>query len=226
MSVSYVAVVAIVAMVGLGIRAGKAIRQRVREQRQAGRVRGVPRVPIASAGEGTLTCVVGELVGELPLIAPFTGRACAYWRVEVEEYVGDAYQTWARCGDEECERAVFRLRDGSGDALVDTAGAEIVVDRSAGARIGPIGEDTPAARDWLKRRGLAETGLFIKRRYRYLESALTAEDAVAVVGMGVREPDPDPSMVASYRDGAPTVLHLSSSAAHRLFITDDPSLTA
>jgi hypothetical protein len=44
---------------------------------------------------------------------------------------------------------------------------------------------------------------------------------VAVFGGGVREPDPD-GVSMTYRDGAPTRLHLTGTAKFPLFVSDDP----
>lgn len=223
--VTYIGFAIIVVSAGV-VRLVALVRGALRDGRNARLVHGAARVPIASAGEGQATCVVGHIVGELPLVAPFTGRRCVYWAVELEEYVGNAFETWKNCGREDSARGTFTIADASGRALIDSAGAEIVIDRDAGVRVRPIGDHDPAARAWLKSRGLAEKALFLKRKYRFVESALTADDPVAVVGLGVHEPDPDAaSVVRGYRDGPPTRLHLASTAAHRLFITDAPTAT-
>ena len=204
-----------------------AIRDAVRDRRRAQLVRGVTRVSIAAAGEGQATCVVGTLVGALPLIAPFTGRPCVYWTAEIEERVGNAFETWRNVVPRETSaRTACTIEDGSGRAIVELDGAEIAIDRSGGLRVQDIGADMTTAREWLQRRGLAERGLFIKRRYRFIEGALTADDPIAVVGVGVHEPDRDGRpRERGYRDGPPTRLRLASTARHPLFVTDAPDAT-
>lgn len=223
MSEMWVAFGAVLLLGGI-VRARKAVAERLRERRQAGRVRGVARASIAEAPDGKTTCVVGDLVGELPLVAPFTGRRCVFWRIEVEENGGDAFETWSARGNEESAWTTFTISDGSGRAIIESHGAEIVIDRSAGMRVAAITQEMTAACAWLVRHHLAETVSLGTRRYRFRESALTADDPIAVVGVGVREQDLTTDR--GYRELPPTVLRLATVGAHRLFITDAPDLTA
>ena len=156
-------IVTVWAVIGGGVAAA------LRRRRPPPTVRGAPRVAIADAGEGRITCVVGELVDDQLLTAPITGRRCAHWTVEVALQPGAGDEQWATAW-------------GGGAAAAAT--------------------------------------------YRVREGALGLEDVIAVVGMGVREPDLDAARGPRlYRDGPPTRLHLSSTPTHRLFVTDAPAAT-
>jgi hypothetical protein len=203
--------------------AARAVRDRLREGRRERHLRGVPRVPIALAGEGRVTCVIGDLVGPPPLVAPLTGRPCFYWELEIQ-HGDDVY--WTTRVREVCPSTTFTIRDDSGRAVVDCAGAEVACDRSAGQRIVDREHRPDDFVRLLTRHGLP-TAVLARGRFRCIESALTADDPIAVVGMGVHEPDPDGSADAgAYRDGPPTILHLGSTPAHRLHVTDSPLVTA
>ena len=78
---------------------------------------------------------------------------------------------------------------------------------------------------WLKtiqRTGLG-TALFESLRYR--EAMIEVGETVAVLGSGVREPDPNAPPEAAYRGAPPTPLRLTSSPRFPLIISDDPSTT-
>ncbi len=207
------------ALVGGGVAA--ALRRR--RQRQPRTVRGAPRVAIADAGEGRVTCVVGELVDDQLLTAPITGRRCAHWTVEVARDPDADHLQWLIIAVAAAPSLV--IEDGTGRALVELGGADLVIDRDAGLRVLDVDAAMGAAHAWL-RENAWRGGATDAATYRVREGALGLEDPIAVVGMGVREPDLDaPRGPRLYRDGPPTRLHLSSTPTHRLFVTDAPAAT-
>ena len=94
-------------------------------------LRKVPSASISTLAEGAFARVVGNahLAGE-PLIAPLSGRPCAYYSVVVEK--SDAMrgtQYWVPVISE--RRAVpFVLGDGTGYVTVDATDAEALLRRS------------------------------------------------------------------------------------------------
>lgn len=178
--------------------------------------------PIATAGEGQLVRVVGRLIDDQLLTAPITGRRCAYWTVEVAQQHPDHRKghRWVFC--ESSGRAACTIEDASGRARLDLDGATIDRDRTAGVRIVTVGAEAVAAHAWLVQQGLVR-GLVQGPAYRVREFALSVEDVIAVVGVGVRELDPHPTGERGYRDGPPTRLHFSSTARNPLLITDPPT---
>jgi hypothetical protein len=70
-----------------------------------------PRTQIADASEGTIVRVSGKVSCHAPLTAPFTGRACAYWRLEFIQQQLDRVATLTAW-----DVADFSIDDGSGRA--------------------------------------------------------------------------------------------------------------
>jgi len=178
---------------------------------------------IAEVEEGAEARVVGRIVGGEAFAAPFTGRSCVYLDLEIEEHTGHSAQPWAPIA-QEVRGVPFTIDDGSGRALVDPTGASIAIDRDAGLRSAPLDTTRPDVIEVLRRLGVDERAQ--RRRLRYREAGLELGEPVAVVGVGVREPDPDAvADAAGYRDGPPTRLRFGGSARHPIVITDAPAAT-
>lgn len=60
---------------------------------------------------------------------------------------------------------------------------------------------------------------------RYKEAMIEVNETVAVLGQGIREPDPEMALAQDYRTGPPTRLRLTSSPRFPLVISDNPSTT-
>ncbi len=187
--------------------------------------RAVPVVAIAAAEESTLTAVVGRVAGALPLIAPLTGRRCVYWQIQVENTFANRNDDRARSVLDCSPTRTFTIADDSGEAVVDPAWAEIAVAPEVGQQIVPVDARHPAAQSWLERHGLATKGRFFRRNQTLIESALTADVPIAVVGTGVKDGGHGGAAERGYRDAAPPVLHIGGTADHPIYITDAPSFT-
>lgn len=197
--------------------AGRALDRRERRSLIRQLVTGAPQVGIALAGEGRATCVVGQLGRAAPLVAPLTGRPCAYWQLELQ--VRDGW-TWKGAGRLDPGPTLLQLRDDSGVARVETAGALIVLERSH-ARSRTASELDPRERArWLDELDV-DAARLADVPHRFTERVLAPADRLVVVGLGVREPDRDDlTRERAFRDRPPSALRLSSTARHRLFITD------
>lgn len=215
-----VATLAVVGVTQLAAVVGSTWQQRRQKRALARKVGGGARVEIAAVREGQSVRVVGELVGPLPLIAPLTHRRCACWTVEVEVRGVLGYWT-ARGRRVGSEPTSFTIRDRGGQAVIETAGADVVIALGAGRQLVRAADDETTR--WAERCGLWRLPAGVVR---LVEGALTADHPIAVVGVGAREPDPDATGERGYRDAPPTRLHLSSTAGHPLFITDAPAVTA
>src|SRR5690242_17954653 len=76
---------------------------------------------------------------------------------------------------------------------------------------------------FLARHGMASSKA--NKKLRYSEAIIGVDEVVAVLGAGVREPDPDAKPDGGYRGELPTRLRLTSSAAHPLVISDSSKTT-
>lgn len=146
--------------------------------------------PIAEVVADTRVKIHGtiELAGET-LLAPVSGRACIGYRARLyeREHVG-----W-RCVAVEEKVAPFRVRDDSGTATVRARPEDLVWSkrdpRETGAWQG--GEPTQRLLSFLERHKLAARGYFGGMRpFRFYEAALMPGELISVVGVAVREPDP------------------------------------
>jgi hypothetical protein len=151
-----------------------------------------PLIPVRSVSMG-LSRLKGKATGEDRLTSPMTNQPCYYYRVQVQE--------WERIGNNagwntyksKTEARRFYLDDGSGRVLVDPQGANLDVEYTFHAEIGPRTKNTRYVNPSLGAPGLAEAELRAliainpKLRTAYLQS----ND-----GPLVRPPDLTPEMVA------------------------------
>ena len=56
----------------------------------------------------------------------------------------------------------------------------------------------------------------------YREAIIEVDETIAVLGAGVREPDPDAAPTGMYRDSGPQRLRFTGTAKNPLLISDDP----
>lgn len=182
------------------------------------------RCDIGSAPEASFTKLVGALsFAEEPLIAPLTGRRCAYYEAIVEELRGGRNSRWVRV-IHEVGRRDFYLDDGTGRALVRTSGAEVVVTRDSHQRSGTFRDATPELESFLRKHGRESTGVLgFNKSLRYREGVLEEGEHVAVCGVGRRAPDPW-GQPGGYRE-QPTMLVLEPQEKVPLYVSDDPSTT-
>lgn len=177
---------------------------------------------IAELPDSTIGRIIGAAkpIGE-PLTSPLGGRACIYYLAEVLTG-GKHPKVIIR---EERSISCF-LEDDSGRAIVDVEGAELVLSEDATTSSGTFDDATAVEAAFLARHGQRATGAFFNRSLIYRERTISIGETIAVVGAGVREPDPDAPPSEAYR-GAPAMrLRLASTPRWKLRISDHPSTTA
>ncbi|MBZ0237593.1 MAG: E3 ubiquitin ligase family protein [Deltaproteobacteria bacterium] len=186
-------------------------------------LRGAPRVDIADLREGRTGRVVGRVGEGETLQAPFTGRSCVFYEATVEEYRSSGKTGSWRQVVREAVGVPFVLDDGTGRAIVDPRGARVAVDIDMTTRSGTFDDATPVEEQFLTRHGLRSTGWVFNKSFRYREGVIEIGETIAVMGQGVREPDPDAvGKVGGYRSGPPTRLRLGGSARHPILLSDAP----
>jgi len=185
-------------------------------------LRAAPRVQIADFPEGVPARIVGRIADGDHLTAPLTGRACVVYQAIVQQYANDRDGGSWRTILRETRHVPFAIEDGTGRALVDPTGADLVVEIDSTTQSGTFDDATAAEADFLARHGLTSKGSVFNKRLRYREGALELGETIAVYGFGTRELDPDGAARATaYRDAPPMVLRVSSSWRQPLLLISD-----
>jgi len=136
---------------------------------------------------GDIAKVVGtvEFVGE-PLIAPLSGRPCAYYYVLVEELISNGKSShWRKMIQREVG-GKFVIRDGRYRACISTDSnvkSYIMMDRKYSS--GFMNNPTENLELFLKKHGQSAKGLLgLNRKLRYKEGVLEKDECIAVMGRG------------------------------------------
>jgi hypothetical protein len=169
---------------------------------------------------GEIAKVVGkvEFVGE-PLIAPLSGRPCAYYNVLIEKQVSSGKSdSWKTIIEEEVA-GTFVIRDGRYCAHIncDNVKSYLVEDREYHSG---FGEDaTEVLEKYLKDHGEESEGLFgWNKTIRYKEGVLEAGELIAVVGKGEWRNSSQEQLPDSYG----RVLDITSTETEAVYLSDDP----
>jgi len=151
-----------------------------------------PLIPVRSVCMG-LSRLKGKATGEDRLSSPLTNQPCYYYRVHVDQWekVGDNAGWTSYKAKTEARR--FYLDDGTGKALVDPQGAELDVEYTFHAEIGPRTKNTRYVNPSLGAPGLAEAEL---RALVALNPKLRTGLMQSNDGPLVRPPDLTPEMAA------------------------------
>jgi hypothetical protein len=183
------------------------------------RLRAAPLHTTAAFPENTVGVVQGALryLGDAPLVAPLTGRPCAYYEVVVEEPgVGEDWEEVIR----ESQGQDFLVEDDHGLARVRIRGGRVLLANDAQFRTGLLAPATPALEAFLARHGQTSTTWVFTNKMRFREGVLEAGETVTVCGQGTREVDPDPrAATGGYRDNALRLV-LSGTADLPLHVSD------
>ena len=154
-----------------------------------------------------------------PLSAPLSNRACAFWRVVVQEKRGKSYRTLLSRE----QGQDFSISDDTGKLLVRVEGAQLAVERDGNFSSGVWNEPTEALMRFLTDQGEKATGWVFNRTLRFSEAVIEEAELVAVTGIAHAEPDPNPHGSSGYRE-TPMRMVLQGKKDAPLIITDDPAL--
>src|SRR5262249_37502511 len=113
----------------------------------------------------------------------------------------------------------FMVEDGSGRALVDPTGAEVVLNFDGESSSGTFHDADARQEAFLAKHGRTSKGWIFNRGLRYREAMIEAGETIAIVGSAVREPDPDAPPEEAYRGPPKTRLRLTSSTRFPLLIS-------
>jgi hypothetical protein len=129
----------------------------------------------------------------------------------------------------------FALDDGTGRAIIDPQDSvlDLVVDErdASGTDHAPTGRELILVtrlgldpKEWLTV-GRSEHPFPADRDFVFREAIIGVGEEIAILGSGVREPDPDAPPEAAYRGTQPTRLCMSSGRDRPMIISDHPSKT-
>lgn len=189
-------------------------------------LRSAPRMTLRELPESTRARVVGAAQPlDQTLEAPLTGRPCMYYVVTVEQHHSTGRSSYWRQIIKEEAGVPFLLDDGTGRAIVDPRSARVALDVDGKGDSGTF--DEPSAREaaFLQRHGTTGQGWVFNKRLRYREAIIEVGERVAILGEGVREPDPSAPPADAYRGDQPTRVRLTSSARWPLLISDNADTT-
>jgi hypothetical protein len=211
-------VIAVIVVIGVGIYASGATKRKLRKAKA---------YAIAELPESVAGRVIGQaqVLGET-LTGPLTGRTCVYYIAKVEQRRSNGRSTYWRAIITEQRGVPFMLVDATGRAIIDPGSAELALDFDNRSTSGTFDDATSIEEAFLARHGQKSQGWVFNKGLRYREAVIEIGETIAVLGSGVREPDPDAVQAAAgYREGPPTRLRLTSSPKFPLIISDDPSTT-
>ena len=200
------------------------VAQRPSIGQSAGSVRRIKRrhseygsTPIAAMPEHHLCGILGRVapVGEL-LTAPFTGRPCVYYSIEVLKESNLPTRVV-----EEQRGVPFTLSDLTGDATIDPSNAEVAPEFDYCHRSGWHDRPTDRIEAVLARHRTSILGVGGTRRLLFRESVIAPGDMLSVVGAAVRELDNSPRHETTYRS-SPTRLRIAGSLEAPLSILQKP----
>jgi hypothetical protein len=178
---------------------------------------------LATLPESTIGRVVGVArpFEQRVLEAPLSGRICVYYVIELVEL---RPATPARLLATEQEGLSFVLEDDTGRAMIDPAHARCSCAFDHESESKAAFDADPRQRALLERHSLVRRDWFQTQGIRYREAAITIDERIAVLGAGVREPDPavPPQGERGYRDDGPTRMRFTGTARYPLVLSDDP----
>ncbi len=210
-------VVIVIAIVGWAFSKANRLKRALRDMKA---------MPIGQLAENTLGKVVGQAhpVGQT-LVGPLTGRPCLYYIALVEQQVSTGRSSYWKTIIKEEMGVPFQVVDISGRAIVDPRGAEVALTFDGTSKSGTFNDADPIQEAFLQRHGHSSKGWVFNKGLRYKEAMIEINEVVAVLGSGIREPDPMMAPAQDYRSGPPTLLRLTSSPKFPLVISDDQSTT-
>jgi len=202
-----------VILAGGGGTLGALISERRKLANKIGRV---PRRSIAQVADNTRACISGTVRSYRDLIgAGLTGRPCVVYHAQV---FGPPGETGAirRTLIDEVHGALFVLEDETGRALIDPTDAVVEIKFDSWSTRDTFRQRTPRTDALLARHGFTRPTSFWKSQLWCGEGVIAPGDRVTVVGLCVREGDPD---AGTYRDGTALRVRVGGSPGSPLWMT-------
>lgn len=190
-------------------------------------MRAVPVRAVAEVAGGTKARIVGRVRVDAPITAPLTGRACARWRVIVQEKRGGKNKHWVTVLDAS-QGVDFVVEDPSGKAIVAGPSVQAVLEQDGNFSSGFLNDATPELEAFLAAHGRSSQGFVFNKTMRYREGVVEPGETVTVVGWARWEADPEASARAGagYRDAeTPKRLVIDAPPGEALIVSDHHDMT-
>jgi len=161
-------------------------------------IRALPTTPIAQIASGTRGRIVGKARrAEHVLEAPFSGRPCFYWFVEVEEWKSiDGHSNWHHLFTQDQRVPLLIVEDDTGRAAIDMTHASVTVDTAVQATEKDPPPNSAAGKFMTQYAGVRGTfAEFLSRKLRFKEGVIADGDDVAALGHAARVREPDPNLL-------------------------------
>lgn len=192
------------------------------------RLRNAARVRIKDLQEGVPARIVGKaraLAPDKALAAPLTNRPCVIYIATVDQRVHDhssGKDMWQHLARHE-ERTPFLVDDASGKVVVEVDGAVIDVEFDRDEMIRPQ-QCPPHIEKFVDHHRMpgAFRVSWDDGKVRYREAIIGIEEFVAVLGIGIEEPDPDGVPDDAYRGTQKMRMRMASSKQVQVLISDAP----
>lgn len=168
---------------------------------------------------GDIAKIVGkvEVIGE-PLIAPLSGRSCAYYYVLVEQRVSNGKSTHWRTIIEEEVSGSFLVRDGRYCAHINTQKVKSYIVQDRMYTSGFMEDATVVLERYLKAHGQESEGfLGFNKTLRYKEGVLEQGEIIAALGRGEWKNANSDQISENSR-----VLEINSTEEEPVYLSDDP----
>jgi len=175
---------------------------------------------ISDFQNGDIAKVIGkvEFVGD-PLIAPLSGRQCAYYHILVEEEVSSGDDSdWNTLIEEE-KAGTFVIRDGRYCAHINCSNIKSYLVQDRVFASGYKNDATEVLEKYLQSHGKKSEGLFgFNKTLRYKEGVLEEGELIAVIGKGEWKNASQLQLPGSYG----RVLDICSTEQEPVYLSDDP----
>lgn len=149
--------------------------------------------------DGWVGWLRGRIVANPPLVAPLSGRACAY------------YHLMAKDDD---DHAAVGVEASTTPIVIDDGTARAVVEPDA-AFVHVVYDVLERVRD-----GALLTRLGVEGPYLLREGVLEPGQWISIHGQCTRDVDRDPRRVSDYRSGPPTLLRIGRGARVQLWVSE------
>lgn len=180
------------------------------------RMKLLPTSTIRDAVDGEIKLVGRVRLGKAPLLAPFSKRPCAAFRVRV---IGT--EKHDRLYFDDSQHQDFILDDGTGTAVINPIACLVLLE-DAKWQSGMFTRPPDEVTEYLRSRGIATKGWVFRRARSCYEGVLEEGELVVVYGWARRVVDCDPSKVADYRE-VPTRIEVGAGEGKAMVVSDDPA---
>jgi hypothetical protein len=169
---------------------------------------------------GDIAKVVGkvEYVSK-PLVAPLSGRQCAYYHVLVEQKVSSGKSSYWKTLIKKEKTGTFVIRDGKYCAHINAVNIKSYVVEDRKYRSGFLKDATDVLEKYLNEHGIkSENFLGFNKTIRYKEGVLEAGEMIAAMGRGEWKSAAQEQLPDTYGK----VLVIGSTEKEAVYLSDDP----